>query len=160
MNIVGNNAPRIRRIILTHLHVTVDNQIAAACTDTNGSICGISIDIKITVDFNSAVAAGKTSYVTEIVRMGIGLAQIQSTLAAIAAYVVVNIVIAVFGSDSILIYYSKGVVCTLKIIGYCFGAFIKHHSVAVSIKHRRILICFTGQAFIIFCGPGRLCSKA
>ena len=76
VNIVGNNAPRIRRVILTHLHVTVDNQIAAACTDTNGSICGISIDIKITVDFNSAVAACKTSYVTEIVRMGIGLAQI------------------------------------------------------------------------------------
>ena len=76
VNIVGNNAPRIRRVILTHLHVTVDNHIAAACADANRSICGISIDIKITVDFNSAVAASKACYVAEIIRMGIGLAQI------------------------------------------------------------------------------------
>ena len=160
VNVVGNNAPRIRRVILAHLHVAVDNQVAAACTDTNGSICGISIDIQITVDFDIAVAAGKACYVAEIVRMGISLAQIQSTLAAVTAYVVINIVVAVFGSNSILIHYGKGVVCALKIIGNGFCAFIKHDCVAVSIKHRRIFICFTRQAFIIFCGPGRLCSKA
>ena len=75
MHVIGNNAPKTLRIILAHLHITIDNQLrATACSYTNRCICRIGSDIQIAVHCNlTATCSHKTTYSIISIRFSICL---------------------------------------------------------------------------------------
>ena len=138
MNILGNDAPGIFCIILTHLYVAVDNQVALiGCRNTNRRIFRGGSDIQITVDNNNALVCSKTVYTSPGITLVVCLINMERAIAAICAYVIINAVFA--GSNTILIGNRKGMVLSLEIINkftviFCYGITIGTQYLAVLFK--------------------------
>ena len=135
VNILGNYAPRIFCIILTHLYVAVDNQVALiGCRNTNRRIFRGCSDIQITVDNNSAFISNKAIHTYISISLSVSLINVNGAIAAVCAYVIINAVFA--GSNTILIGNSKGMVLSLEIIDkftviFCYGITIGTQYLAV-----------------------------
>ena len=115
MHILGNYAPRLFCIILTHLYVAVDNQVALiGCRNTNRRIFRGCSDIQITVNNNSTLVSRKTIYTGPGITLIVCLINMESAIFSVCVYIIINAVFA--GSNTILIGNSKGMVLSLEII--------------------------------------------
>ena len=157
MHIFGNNSPRIFCIILTHFHVAVDNQVALiGCRNTDGRIFRGSSDIQITVDNNSTLVSSKTVYTGPGITLIVCLINMDSAIAAVCAYIIINAVFA--GSNTILIGNSKCMVLSLEIIDkftviFCYGITIRTQYLAVLFKR-------TYERLAVISGINRCYEKA
>ena len=80
----------------------------------------------------------------------------QRTLIAITVNVIQNIIIAIIipiGHNGILIFYGKGVVLTLKIIGN--GVAVLYNCITVTADNCHITFSITGKTLGVFRSPDR-----
>ena len=157
MNILGNDSPRIFCIILTHLYVAVDNQVALiGCRNTDRRIFRGCCDIQITVDNNIAFISSNAVYISPSIALIVCLINMQRAIAAICTYVVINCILS--GSNTILIFYRKGMVLSLEIIGNNTVDFL--YGITILTKHFTIFRNSTEKTFVIVSGINRCYKKA
>ena len=164
MNIFSYNTPRIRRIILAHFYIAVNNKLAcAACSYTYRSIVRCCSNIQIAVDSSSTAISSEAVYTSPRIPQAIHLIDVQCTLAAICTYVIIDVVIVIsltISGDTVIVFDIKGMVLTFKIISNSICRFIQSHCITIGFYNSLIILDNTSKRIVVFCRPSWRHSKA